>query len=121
MDKVLIIYNVKQLGDLISFICSTAGFEVRIINNPFSIFDCIDDFKPNLIIMDVFLKYVDGLYFLERLKSEKKLSQIPVLIVSSKNDPLALFDSLERGAVDYIPAPINEDVLIEKVKKILQK
>ena len=55
----------------------------------------------------------------EKIMLNNSNSEIPILVVSKKNEPLYLFDALERGAVDYIAVPINEDQLISKVEKII--
>jgi DNA-binding response OmpR family regulator len=120
MKPILLVFDNNRFAELIRFVVTTAGFTVEQLNDPLALYEKVKDLNPPLIIMDVFLKHIDGLYLLERLYAVKEFTHIPVLIVSSRNEPLAVFDALERGAADYLAAPINEDMLIEKVKKLLK-
>jgi|YNPMSStandDraft_1061717.scaffolds.fasta_scaffold17132_3 DNA-binding response OmpR family regulator len=120
MKPILLVFDNNRFAELIRFVVTTAGFTVEQLNDPLALYEKVKDLNPPLIIMDVFLKHIDGLYLLERLYAVKEFEHIPVLIVSSRNEPLAVFDALERGAADYLAAPINEDMLIEKVKKLLK-
>ena len=120
MSPILLVFDNSRFAELIRFVVSAAGFSIVQLEDPLALFDKVNEIKPSLIIMDVFLKHIDGLYLLERLYSIKEFKNIPVLIVSSRNEPLAVFDALERGAADYLAAPINEDLLIGKVKKLLK-
>jgi len=120
MNPILLIFDNSRFAELIRFVLTTAGLKIELLADPLAIFERVQEINPPLIIMDIFLKNIDGLYLLERLYSVKEFTKIPVFIVSSRNEPLAVFDALERGAADYLAAPINEDMLIEKVNKLLK-
>ncbi len=117
MSKILVVYDNRTFGDFVTFVLKTAGMEVDFLDDPLQLFDYVTANTPSLIIIDVFLNHVDGLYIIEKLRMVEEYRSIPILVVSSRNEPLSLFDALERGAVDYLASPINEDSLIEKVKK----
>lgn len=119
MNSILLVFDNSRFAELIRFVLTSAGFGAEHLNDPLALYEKVKQMNPPLIIMDVFLKHIDGLYLLERLYAVKEFTHIPVLIVSSRNEPLAVFDALDRGAADYLAAPINEDMLIEKVKKLL--
>lgn len=120
MNPILLLFDNDRFAELIRFVVTTAGFKVEQLNDPLALYEKVKEINPPLIIIDIFLKHIDGLYLLERLYAVKEFANIPVLIVSSRNEPLAVFDALERGAADYLAAPINEDMLIDKVKKLLK-
>ncbi|MCX8122806.1 MAG: response regulator [Spirochaetes bacterium] len=120
MNPILLVFDNDRFAQFLQFVLTTAGFSIERCNDPLALFEKVKETNPRLIVMDIFLKHIDGLYLLERLYAVKEYAQIPVLIVSSRNEPLAVFDALERGAADYLAAPINEDMLIEKVKKLLK-
>ncbi len=120
MNPILLLFDNDRFAELIRFVVTTAGFKVEHINDPLALYEKVKEINPPLIIMDIFLRHIDGLYLLERLYAVKEFANIPVLIVSSRNEPMAVFDALERGAADYLAAPINEDMLIDKVKKLLK-
>ena len=117
MSKILVVYDNRTFGEFVTFVVKTAGMEADFLDDPLQLFDYVTAYTPTLIIIDVFLNHVDGLYIIEKLRMVEEYRSIPILVVSSRNEPLSLFDALERGAVDYLASPINEDLLIEKVKK----
>jgi len=117
MSKILVVYDNRTFGEFVTFVVKTAGMEADFLDDPLQLFDYVTANTPTLIIIDVFLHHVDGLYIIEKLRMVEEYRSIPILVVSSRNEPLSLFDALERGAVDYLASPINEDLLIEKVKK----
>ncbi|SRR6056297_546446 len=117
MSKILVVYDNRTFGEFVTFVVKTAGMEADFLDDPLQLFDYVTANTPTLIIIDVFLNHVDGLYIIEKLRMVEEYRSIPILVVSSRNEPLSLFDALERGAVDYLASPINEDLLIEKVKK----
>ncbi len=119
METILLVNENKQFTEFLKFILEAAGYRVEVLENSLELFETVQVSQPGLVIIDTYLKYIDGLYLLERFKTRKEFASIPVLVVSTKNDPLSLIDSLERGAVNYLAAPINEDLLIDNVKKAL--
>jgi len=121
MARILIVSENAGLSGLLKFILETAGFQARVLEDSLALFDEATKEPPDLVVMDIFLKYVDGLYLLERFKSRKDTAAIPVLVVASKNEPLALIDAIERGAFNYMAAPVNEDLFLGSVRKCLAR
>lgn len=74
--------------------------------------------KPDIIVLDVVMPIMDGWSTLSALKADPNLSSIPV-IVSSLMDEKELGFAL--GAVDYIQKPVNDNVLIDKIQKLIDK
>lgn len=119
MAHILIVNENESSSGFIRFILEKAGYQARVLGNSLSLFDEIQSDPPSLVVMDIYLKYIDGLYLLEKFRATKAAASIPVLVVASKNEPLALIDAIERGASNYLAAPVNEDALIMNVKKCL--
>lgn len=120
MDKILLVYDDKKFGNFLDFILKTADFNVILLEDPLLLFEKIAQEKPGLIILDVFITHIDGLYLLEKIRSRKEYESIPILVISSEHNLLLLFDALESGASDFLSAPINEDELIQKVKQFVK-
>jgi DNA-binding response OmpR family regulator len=84
-------------------------------------FEILDTDAPDMIILDIMMPNMDGYEFLKKIKSDPKISKIPVLILTgldSKDDEIK---GLEKGADDYLVKPIKMDTLIEHCKKILSQ
>ncbi len=68
------------------------------------------DEQPDLVLLDVLMPDMDGLEVCRRLKESDKTRDIPVIFVTSQNDPEEETRALEAGAVDFISKPINASV-----------
>ncbi len=121
MGKILLINDHEKIKEIITSVLKAVGHEVEDLNDSLEVFDRVLQINPDLIIIDINLNFVDGLFLVERLLSSEESPEIPVLVISSKNELLMLLDSIERGASDYLSFPINEDTLISKVDSIISK
>jgi len=75
----------------------------------------------NLIISDIMMPHIDGFAFLRQLRSEKRLSRIPVILCTSLGDQVSIVKGIELGIADYMVKPIWESVLISKVSAVMKK
>jgi len=80
-----------------------------------------EDFKPNIILLELELVgNVDGLLLLRKIKSNQKLKQIPIFIMSTFSSKEIFIDALRLGATDYFVKPHQIDIMILKLKNILK-
>jgi PleD family two-component response regulator len=119
MKKILLVNEDPKQIEFLKFVISSSGYAVEVVHDPLDLFDLALTAHPDLIITDIHFDYIDGVFMIEKLRSDKDFLKIPVLVLSSKNDPLSMVDSIERGANDFISLPINEDQLIDKIKKLI--
>jgi PAS domain S-box-containing protein len=75
---------------------------------------------PDLILLDVMMPEMDGFETCKRLKADPKLKNIPVIFVTSLDDPLSETRGLDLGAADYITKPINVDIARRRIRNILE-
>jgi len=73
-------------------------------------------FCPDLILLDLNMPGIDGFQILKELKQHVIYSDIPVIILSSRNDKKTLYSVLELGAVDFVFKPFTDSNLIECIK-----
>lgn len=81
--------------------------------------DCLEKIEeklPDAIIMDVMMPRMDGYETVRRLKAQDITKHIPVVIVTALNDVANQIKSIEAGADDFLSKPIEEKLLIAKVK-----
>lgn len=76
---------------------------------------------PDLIISDVMMSGMDGMSFAKRIKSDKVLSHIPLILLSALNDIDEQTRGIESGAEAYITKPFNVEYLENVVKRLLQR
>lgn len=120
MARILLVDDDKDLISILKTFLMRKGFDVCAIDNWELAAQNIRDFKPQLIILDVFLSGVDGLDLCRKLKSSAYTRHIPVLIVSGypKVAETAIY---EFGADDFITKPFEISDLIKKIHKIFSR
>ncbi len=81
--------------------------------------DCLENVEeklPDAIVLDVMMPRLDGYETVTRLRSQAKTKHVPVVIVTALNDVANQIKSIEAGADDFLSKPIEEKLLIAKVK-----
>ncbi len=81
--------------------------------------ELVEEYPPDLILLDVIMPGMNGFEVCERLKSELTTRDIPILFVTALGDVKAETKGLECGAVDYIHKPINVPLVRARVKNHL--
>lgn len=82
--------------------------------------DSSDDSFPDLIISDVMMPLMDGFQFIEHIKSDTNLSQIPVIMLTARADLKDKIKALRIGVDDYLYKPFNEEELKVRVENLLR-
>ncbi len=75
--------------------------------------------KPDIILMDVMMPSVDGFEVCSQLKSNHNTSSIPVIFLTANNQKGAQLSGYASGAVDYITKPFEPEILISKIRVVL--
>ena len=75
--------------------------------------------KPDLILMDLGMPVMDGWEATRCIKANDALKQIPIIAVTSHAMVGDEIDARKAGCDDYLPKPIDEDLLLQKIKKFL--
>ena len=115
---ILIVDDEKMILNLLSHNLEKEGYNVVEASDGLEAIDVAQEKKPNLILLDVMLPKLDGLSVCKRLKN---MMNVPILMVTAKDDELDKILGLELGADDYITKPFNIRELLARVKANLRK
>jgi class 3 adenylate cyclase/CheY-like chemotaxis protein len=80
----------------------------------------VAEHKPDLVLLDIMMPKLDGITVLKRLKADKSLPFIPVILLTAKADQKDVIEGLEAGGDDYLTKPIDKDALIARVRSMLR-
>ena len=100
---------------LVDRLLTDAGYEVITCNNGPEGLDIIRRRKPNLILLDVKMKEMDGYQVCTRLQANQDTAFIPVIFVTVLGDEQDQAKAFSVGAVDYLIKPIEKNLLFEKI------
>ncbi len=113
---VLVVDDNKITTKLLKKYLESHGYEA---NEAFDGIDCIEKVEqrhPDAIVLDVMMPRLDGYDTVRRLKDAEETRGIPVVIVTALNDVANQLKSIEAGADDFLSKPIEEKLLIAKVR-----
>ena len=94
-------------------------YEIVIAENGAEALRMTDEKRPDLILMDLGMPVMDGWEATRRLKANDDLRHIPVIAITSHAMVGDEIEARKAGCDDYLPKPIEEDLLIKKIKKYL--
>ena len=115
---ILLVDDDPNISQLVSLYLSREGFEVT---TAFSGDEALKKFKtapPNLVLLDVMLPGMDGW---QVCREVRKLSNIPVIMLTAKDETFDKVLGLELGADDYIVKPFEPKELIARIKAVIRR
>lgn len=121
MAKILIAEDEPDIRDLLSFTLQYGGFEVIAVPNGIEAIERAGKDKPDLIMLDVRMPKMTGYDACKALKSNPETSAIPVVFLSAKGQEAEVKAGLEAGALDYILKPFAPDLLLKRVRELLDR
>lgn len=93
-------------------------FNVAGIEDFGKVMDTFESFNPEIVILDVQLPKYDGFYWYRKMR---EVSNVPILFLSSRDNPMDQVMSMELGADDYMQKPFYTNVLIAKLQAIYRR
>jgi serine phosphatase RsbU (regulator of sigma subunit) len=78
------------------------------------------DRKPDLILLDIMMPRLDGLEVCRRLKGDRSLPFMPIILVTAKADSIDVVAGLEAGGDEYLTKPLDQAALVARVKSMLR-
>ncbi len=121
MAKILIAEDEPDIRDLLSFTLQYGGFEVIAVPNGIEAIERAGKDKPDLIMLDVRMPKMTGYDACKALKSNPETSAIPIVFLSAKGQDAEVKAGLEAGALDYILKPFAPDLLLKRVRELLDR
>lgn len=113
--KILVCDDDQGILEVIKIVLEKEGFEVKLLANGRGIQKIIKDYKPDLILLDIWMPGVDGEEITKILKKTEETSKIPIVVISALNTTEKI--AQESGADDFLEKPFDISDLVKIVKK----
>ncbi|HIK50819.1 MAG TPA: response regulator [Oscillatoriales cyanobacterium M59_W2019_021] len=118
-SEILIVDDTPNNLRLLSDMLSDRGYEVRkAIDGQMALTSARVD-PPDLILLDIVMPDIDGYQVCQKLKSDAKTRQIPVIFLSALDDPLDKVKAFQVGGIDYITKPFQIEEVLVRVRSQL--
>jgi two-component system phosphate regulon response regulator PhoB len=106
------------LRELIEYDLTRAGFQCLGLENANDALMVVEDWLPDLILLDLMLPGLQGLQFLEIIR---KKHRTPVIVISARNSESDIIAALDRGADDYVTKPFTFSFLEAKIRAVTRR
>ena len=108
--------------DLIEFLKDefSEQYDVVTAYNGVEALDAMKEHDFDIIVTDLMMPGMDGIEFSRRLKSDSKTVDIPLLMLTAKQDMSSIIEGLTLGADDYITKPFNNEILALKMARLIR-
>lgn len=113
--RVLIIEDDRSQALFAESILRKAGMETRAVMDPISALEELNAFRPELILMDLYMPDCDGMELTTLIREREAYTNIPIVFLSGEHDEEKRFDALSAGGDDYLEKPIRPKHLISAV------
>lgn len=120
LPQILIIDDEPDNFDVIDTLLDDQGYELSYVNNAQQALDLLDDFHPDVILLDVMMPEMNGIEFCQKFKSNSHWKHIPIIMVTALANKEDLSRCLLAGADDFITKPINGLELRSRTRSMLR-
>jgi len=120
-SKILLIEDEEDIAALIELQAEISGYELIVETNGNSGLLAVAREKPDIVILDLMLPGLSGLKVCQKIKSDPKLENIPIIILSAKSEEHDVILGLEIGADDYVTKPFSPKILFSKILAVLRR
>ncbi|HEX2622495.1 MAG TPA: response regulator transcription factor [Phototrophicaceae bacterium] len=117
-ETILIVDDEQRIIDLATMYLEQEGYQVSSENDGAVAYRRILSEVPNLVVLDLMLPGMDGLEICRRVRAE---SDLPIIMLTARNDDIDKIVGLELGADDYLTKPFNPRELVARVRAILRR
>lgn len=116
--KILIVDDEPQITRVLRTALSTQGYSVQVAANGVEGMVAVHEWKPDLVITDVSMPQMNGV---ELCREIRAVSEIPILVLSVRNQDLMKIEALDAGADDYVTKPFSIQELQARVRAQLRR
>ena len=118
--RILVVDDVADNVEILRMRLTALGYDVDEANDGEEALAKIAADPPDLVLLDIMMPKIDGLEVARRLKADKSLPFIPVILVTAKATPKDVVAGLEAGGDDYLTKPIDHGALVARVRAMLR-
>ncbi|NBO69524.1 MAG: DNA-binding response regulator [Bacteroidetes bacterium] len=119
--KILVVDDEEDIVDLIRYNLEKEGYTVATASDGDKALTVAEEFKPDLIILDIMMPGPDGFEVCRQVRLISGLVQVSIIFLTAKTGEIDQILGLELGADDYIQKPVSPRILVARVKTILRR
>jgi DNA-binding response OmpR family regulator len=118
MFRILVVEDESEISSIVMKYIEKSGYECRLAENGFEALELFSAQHFHLIILDVMMPGIDGFEVLARIR---EISDVPIIMLTAKQEEVDRIKGFEEGADDYVIKPFSPRELISRIKVFLKR
>ncbi|KQQ86743.1 response regulator transcription factor [Massilia sp. Leaf139] len=118
MYRVLLVEDDARLAELVTEYLSGYEFAVELVTRGDEALARFQTFQPDIVVLDLMLPGMDGMVVCRRIREQ---SEVPILILTAREDSYDEVSGLEQGADDFVNKPVQPRVLLARLRALLRR
>jgi two-component system KDP operon response regulator KdpE len=115
---ILVVDDEPQITRVLRTSLTAQGYEIRVANDGETALEIVKDFAPDVVITDLAMPNMNGIELCRQLR---KVSQVPILVLSVRGEERSKIEALDSGADDYITKPFSTGELLARIRVALRR
>ena len=121
MTSVLVVEDESAIAELISLNLRHAGFDVTLAATADQAQAVVDGVLPDLVLLDWMLPGQSGLALAKRWRADARTKEMPVIMLTARNEEVDKIAGLDAGADDYLTKPFSTKELMARIRALLRR
>lgn len=121
MALIYIVEDDASIREIESIALKNSNHMVQSFDRASTFYEKMEDFLPDLILLDIMLPDEDGYQIIRKLRKDPRTEKIPVIMITAKTTEIDMVKGLDGGADDYIRKPFSVMELLSRVRALLRR
>lgn len=113
--RVIIVDDMRLLAEHYGAVLRQAGIRAEVVTNAENLFQVMESFSPELILMDLYMPGCSGIEVSRVVRQDVELLSVPIVFLSAEGDVQRQLTALQTGADDFLRKPISDEYLVEVI------
>jgi len=113
--RILVVDDMVFLAERYALVLQNAGMQVKVITDPSKLLGAVAEFKPELILMDIFMPECSGIEAAIAVRQKQDLMGVPIVFLSTESNTTHQLFALKTGGDDFLQKPISDKHLVDSV------
>ncbi|MCB0194770.1 MAG: response regulator [Anaerolineae bacterium] len=119
--KVLIVDDEANIVISLEFLMQQAGYQVEIARNGEDALTVVNEFKPDLVLLDVMMPKVNGFDVCQKIRDNAELEDTKIIMLTAKGRDVEVAKGMALGANSYVIKPFSTKQLVLEVQRVLEE
>lgn len=116
---ILIVEDSPTQAEELRFILEKKGFNVFLAINGKKALSVLNNRVPDIVVTDIVMPEMDGYELCRQIRADRKLKEVPVILVTSLSEPSDVIKGLEAGANNFITKPYDEKYIVSRIQYLI--